>query len=436
MSQGLVLPDLPRHNEAEQSVIGGILVNPSQLFDVAGIIQAEHFHHPFHRHIFAAIVSLAKAQRPIDVLTVHSAVNSVEIPISYIDKLTEGTPRRTNVTYYAGLVLNAAKLREAVLQAKGIIEAATTPQATAADVVEAAQAAYFGIAGQERRKTLWWADEMSMELVGDLDRSPDGLPSIPPVSVGLPSVDGLFDGFGPGDWAILAGRPSTGKSALAGQIALGAAQDRTVLICSLEMKHTAVWRRALSSVTRVNIPQYQRRPFTDREQREISRGIEKLHNLRLAIEDVPAATDMQILATARRVQMQRGLGMVIVDYLQLMRAAEGKYSSRGEELGAITRSLKRIAGQLEVPILTLAALSRAAQNDRPNMSHIRECGTAEYDADHILLMHRDVQAQKDLEPGQPSPAELIVEKQRNGATGAVPLLYFGEYYRFESKAVA
>jgi replicative DNA helicase len=430
----LMLPDLPRHNEAEQSVLGGILVEPSRLYDVAGKVQADHFHHPFHRHIYAAIEKLARERKPIDVLSVHSALATPDIPMAYVDKLTEGVPRRTNVEYYAGLVLNAAKLRAAVLRAADVIQAATAPQATASEVIEQAQAAYFDLAGDTQRKTLWWADEMTIELSQALDGKSE-TPSVPPVQIGLPSVDGLFDGFAPGDLAFLAGRPSTGKSALAFQIALNAAESRTVLICSLEMKHTAVWRRALANVTRIQIPTYQRRPFSENQQQHIGRGLAKLGELRLAIEDMPNATEMQILATARRVQMQRGLGLIIVDYLQRMRSAD-KFDKRGDELGAITGSLKQIAMQLDVPILTLAALSRAAQNERPNMAHIRECGTAEYDADAIFLMHRNVQAQKDLEPGQPSPAELIVEKQRNGATGSIPLLYFGEHYRFESQAVA
>jgi replicative DNA helicase len=145
-------------------------------------------------------------------------------------------------------------------------------------------------------------------------------------------------------------------------------------------------------------------------------------------------SDMHVLSVARRVQMQHGLGLVIVDYLQLLHAAESA-RDRQQELGAVTRSLKQIARVLDVPVLTLAALSRAAANERPTMAHIRECGTAEYDADVVLLMHRDLQAQKDATSGAPSPAELIVEKQRNGATGAVQLLYFGDTYRFESVAI-
>lgn len=429
-----ILPTLPRHEEAEQSVLGGIMVDNPRLFDVAGTLRVEHFHHPFHRAIFAAILQLGKAQQPIDVLSVHSALKSLEIPISYIDKLTEDVPRRTNVAYYADLIVNAWKLREAVLRAGDVIQAATAPAAQSIDVVEQAQAAYFALASNAGKKTLWWADEMTLELSQALDG--DHLATAAePVSTGLPNVDALFDGFTGGDLGFIAGRPSTGKTAIANQVALRAAQERTVLVFALEMKHTAIWRRALASVGGLRIPTHSKRPFTAREQTLIGRGLGHLGGLKLAIEDAPNASDMQVLATSRRVQMQHGLGLVVIDYLQLMRA-EGRFRSRGDELGSITRSLKQIAMQLDVPILVLAALSRDAASGRPNMSHIRECGTAEYDADHIFLMHRNVDEQKDLEPGQASKAELIVEKQRNGATGSLSLAYIGEQFRFESEGCA
>ncbi len=424
---------VPRADEAERSVLGAILAYPKQFYDVAGLLTVEHFQGHLHRQIYGAIQKLAREDKPVDALTVHGVIGSSEVLFSDVDKLTNGVPRGTNVGYYAGLVLNAWKLREAVKRAGEIIQAATAPAAQAVDVVEQAQAAYFALSSDTSKKSLWWSEEMTLELSEALDGDTGAMPQLPPVNTGLPNVDALFDGFVGGDLAFLAGRPSTGKSALSQQIALKAAAERTVLIFALEMRHTAMWRRALASVGRLRIPTHTRRPFTQHEQTLIGRGLAHLGNLRLAIEDAPNASDMQVLATSRRVQMQHGLGLVVIDYLQLMRA-EGRFRSRGEELGSITRSLKQIAMQLDVPILVLAALSRDAASGRPNMAHIRECGTAEYDADHIFLMHRNVEEQKDLEPGQPSTAELIVEKQRNGATGSLSLAYVGEQYRFESEA--
>lgn len=428
------MPDLPRHDEAEKAVLGGILVDANRVFDVAGTLRPEHFHGAFNRPIYAAILKLAKDQRPIDPLTVHSALGSKEITLGQIFGLTEGVPRGMNVGYYGGLVVNAAKLREAVLTAKAVIEAATTPAANAVDVLEQAQAAYFGIASQAERKTLFWSDEMTLELASEI-QGDTTKPVLPPLMTGVETIDALFEGFEPGDLAFLAGRPSTGKTTLAQQIAVHVATERTVLVCSMEMSHAQIWRRTLAAESRVAVPRHRRRPFTAHEETLVGQGLARIGKLHLAIENMRRGSDMQVLSTARRVQMQRGLSLIVVDYLQLMRA-EGRFRSRHEELETLTRSLKDIAGQLEVPILVLAALTRAADNERPLPSHIRECGSAEYDADHVFLMHRDVQAQENLEPGAPSPAELIIGKQRNGPTGSVPILYYGDTYRFVSGKVA
>jgi replicative DNA helicase len=424
--------DLPRQDEAERSVLGGILVDPPLLFEVSGRLRPDHFAHPYHRVIFGAMLKMATENRPVDPLMLQAELGTLrdEIGPAFLAGLMTGTPRKTNVGHYAKMVIDAAKLRGAILKAQAVIEAASAPIADAESVIEDAQAAYFALADDAPRKTLWSAEEMTAELFQALEAG--GVVDTKALRVGLPSVDAIFDGFSSSDWILLGGRPSTGKTALAIQIALKTAEQVPVLVCSAEMRHAAVWRRALSHVTRLGAWQLSR--LRDKDYGSVSHGLSRLGNLRLWLDDTPSMSDMHVLSVARRVQMQHGLGLVIVDYLQLLHAAESA-RDRQQELGAVTRSLKQIARVLDVPVLTLAALSRAAANERPTMAHIRECGTAEYDADVVLLMHRDLQAQKDATSGAPSPVELIVEKQRNGATGAVQLLYFGDTYRFESVAI-
>jgi replicative DNA helicase len=414
-------------------VLGGILVDPPLLFEVSGRLRPDHFAHPYHRAIFAAMLKMASGDRPVDGVTVYAELGALreEVGQGFIAGLMNGTPRKTNVAHYAKMVIDSAKLRGAILKAQAVIEAASAPSADAEAVIEEAQAAYFSLADDAPRRALWSAQEMTSELYLALEQG--AIVDAMALRVGLPSVDAIFDGFSAGDWILLGGRPSTGKTAMAIQIALKVSEQVPVLVCSAEMRHASVWRRALSHVTRVGAWRLAR--LHERDHAPVSNGLAKLGNLRLWLDDTPSISDMHVLSVARRVQMQHGLGLLVVDYLQLLHAADWNGDNRGQELGSITRALKRIARQLDVPVLTLAALSRAAANDRPTMAHIRECGTAEYDADVVLLMHRDVQAQKDLTPGAPSPAELIVEKQRNGATGAIPLMYFGDTYRFESQAV-
>lgn len=444
MSESPVLlrRDLPRADEAEQSVLGGILVDNRRLAEVAGWLSPEHFAQGWCGLVYQAMRHLAKTDKPIDYITVKEALGAGidEVGIIRLSKLGDGLPTATNVEHYARIVVDHARRRAAIRAATAVIEAAMEPTATADDVLEQAQDGFFRLAQAKRTDTMVSAETMTMGLLKHFDELGQRGHEITGLPTGIHDLDAMTFGLQPGELVIVGARSSVGKTGLALQVGLHAASRSPVLFCSLEMGHLSVWKRALYNTARVNGFVYQRGGYDDDRDvsRRVSRALEVLAPLRFHLDEQPGMTSLDVRVKAQQVQLRHGLGLVIVDYLQLMRPADVKAArsqNRAQIVGEMAWDLKEIARTLGVPVIALSQLRRRDdEKQAPTMGDLRESGDIENHADIVLLLHRKATREElaTLPIGEPCRVDLIVEKQRGNPTGVINLLNYREQFRFAS----
>jgi replicative DNA helicase len=444
MSSVTLSRDLPRAVEAEASVLGGVIVENNRLADVAGWLKAEHFTQHWAGLVFRAMVSLAKSNTPIDYITVKQELGPAmsDVGIERLSKLGDGVPRSTNVEYYARLVLDVWRRREAIAKATQVIEAALELGAEADDVIAKGQESFFRLASTRRSETLWTAGQMTSDIFKEFESLEQRDHEISGLSTGIRDLDDMTFGLQPGELVVIGARPSVGKTGIALQVAMHAASEGHVLFCSLEMGHRSVWRRAVFNTAKVDGFSYQRGRLKGDQTvyTRIAHALEVLRPLRFTLDEQPGMTSVDVRSRAQQIQLRHGLSLVVVDYLQLMRPSDpvaAKKQNRTQIVGEMAWDLKETARTLGVPVIALSQLTRMAdEKTKPTMAQLRESGDIEAHADIILLMHRrETRAQlDDLEIGQPTHVELLVEKQRGNPTGMITLLNFRESYRFVSLA--
>lgn len=424
--------------EAERAILGAILVNPDLLHDVAAAIAPGDFFRHGHRIVYDAMRELAERRQAIDPLTVRAALSEKALedaggPI-YIFGLADGVPRSTNVAAYCEIVKGAALRRRLQAIATAAIAEAASSDIDAAAAVERAERAIYELGAKTQSGDLVPIEAAIAEVwpriaeVVDTGRPQTGIPT------GYPDLDRMTRGMFPGNLIILAARPGMGKSALALNVAHHVANtaDQTVAFFSLEMSNDEISERLLGAVGRVNMHRVMGgRGFDeDLERLGLARGEAAASSL--YIDDTSAQTVMSIRGKARRLKARKGLGLVVVDYLQLL-SSERRYDSRVVEVGAMSRGLKQLAGELEVPILCLSQLNRASEGraeSKPRISDLRESGSLEQDANQVWLLHRPEAYQ--ATPENTGLAELIVGKNRKGPTGTVTLRWAKDETRFDS----
>lgn len=439
MSAVSLARELPRDHDAEWSVLGGVLVDNNRLADVAGWLLPEHFTQHWAALVYTAMLALAKANAPIDYITVKRELGEdfSEVGVERLSKIGDGFPRATNVERYGRILVDIWRRREAVAKASEVIDAALMSGAEADDVIAVAQESFFHLAAGRRGDTVWTAEQMTADLFKDLEELETRGHTISGLSTGVPDLDEMTFGLQPGELVIIGARPSVGKSALAAQIALHAAQRTTVLFCSLEMKHRSIWRRAMFNLANVDGFKFTRGHLRGEQSvySKIAHAMEKLRPLQFSLDEQPGQTSVDIRSRAQQIKLRHGLGLVVVDYLQLMRPsdpANARKQNRTQVVGEMTWDLKEMAMALGVPVIALSQLRRS--ENKPTMSDLRESGDIEAHADIILLLHcRETKEQRDnLEIGQPTHVEVIVEKQRGNPTGLITLLNYRESFRFVS----
>ncbi len=439
---------VPPHSiEAESSVLGGLLLDNTAWDRVSDLVREGDFYRFEHRMIFGAVGALINLSRPADVITVFEQLSSqgkaAEVGgLAYLNALAQYVPSAGNIRRYAEIVRERAILRRLVSVSDEIATNAFNPKGRpVASILDEAEQKIFSI-GEEGARTKQGFQAMDTLVVALLDRvqemadNPNDVTGVP---TGFYDLDRMTAGFQAGDLIVLAARPSMGKTALAINIAEHVALNEglPVAVFSMEMGAAQLAVRIVGSIGRIDQSHLRTGKLTDEEWPRLTEAIEKLRTISLHIDETAGLTSGELRANARRLSRQCGkLGLIVVDYLQLMSGSASDGENRATELGEISRGLKMLAKELQCPVIALAQLNRSVESrpdKRPMMSDLRESGAIEQDADIIMFIYRDEYYTKDA-CKEPGVAEILIAKQRNGPTGVVKLAFLKPITKFESLA--
>jgi replicative DNA helicase len=430
---------LPHSDEAERSVLGAVLLDNRQFDRAQEMLGSSAFYSVRHQKIFLALEQLSEAGVAADVVTLkeelerRGELEQIGGP-AYLAALLDGVPRSANVEHYAKIVREKAILRELIRASQGILSSALRPGFSTDQLLDEAEKAIFNVA--ERRLgggfiPLSLSAEQSLKWIEELTERQE---LITGVATGFPQLDEMTAGLQSSDLIILAARPSMGKTALALNICSHAARHQgcRVGVFSLEMSHQQLFLRLLCSESQVDAHRLRTGRINREQWQEIIKVYGSLSELPVYIDDTPGMGIMEMRAKSRRLKRERGLDLLIVDYLQLM-SGRGQYNSRQQEISDISRSLKELAKELQIPVLALSQLSRAPEqrggDHRPQLSDLRESGAIEQDADVVMFLFREEMYKRD-DPGVEGRAEVILGKQRNGPVGTVHLNFIRQFTRF------
>ncbi len=436
-------PKVPPHSEeAERAVLGSLLIDNRAWDTVSDKVAVDDFYRHEHRLIFTTILKLAERTQPFDVLTIAEQLRSQEQleqagGEAFLFELAQNTPSASNVAAYANIVRERSVLRQLITTGSDIVSSAfNTDGRETKDLLDAAEQLVFQIAEQGTRGSgpVAISDLLpaATERIDKLYHSGDAITGI---STGFNDLDNMTSGLQAGDMIVIAGRPSMGKTAFSMNIAEYAAikGEKPVLVFSLEMPAEQLIMRMLSSLGRIDQHNLRTGNLKDEDWARISSAVSMLSEANMYIDDTPGLTPLEMRARARRVARGTdGLGLIVIDYLQLM-TVSGMKENRTNEISEISRSLKALAKELNVPVIALSQLNRGLESrtdKRPIMSDLRESGAIEQDADVIAFIYRD-EVYNDDSPDK-GTAEVIIRKQRNGPIGDFRLTFMGQYTRFEN----
>jgi len=436
---------VPPHSiEAEQSVLGGLMLDNEAWLEVAERVIEDDFYRRDHREIFRAIESLANVGKPYDVVTLAEWLQQHELldtvgGLIYLAELSENTPSAANIAAYADIVRERSVLRSLVRAGTDIADSGYRTEGRPADeLLDQAERMVFAIADHESRGKRGFrkVKELLVDALDRIDQLFQRDNPITGVATGYYEIDAMTSGLQPSDLVVIAGRPSMGKTALALNIAQHAAikESLSVAIFSMEMPSEQLAMRMLSSLGRIDQHKIRTGKLADDDWPRLTHAVSILSEVNMFIDDTPALSPGEIRARCRRLAREHGLGLIVVDYLQLMQV-RGSNENRATEISEISRSLKALAKELSVPVLALSQLNRSLeqrQDKRPVMSDLRESGAIEQDADVIMFIYRDEVYDEDS--ADKGIAEIIIAKQRNGPIGVRKLRFFGEYTLFENLA--
>ncbi|HVC01680.1 MAG TPA: replicative DNA helicase [Steroidobacteraceae bacterium] len=436
---------LPPHSvEAEQAVLGGLMLDTAAWDQIADRVVAEDFYRHDHRLIFAAAAALIERSQPCDAVTLSGHLDSQGLGeqiggLAYLGSLARDTPTAANIRAYADIVRERSILRQLVSAGNAIVGAALEPEGREArEIVDDAERTVFEIAERGSRGKIGFQSVKSVlpRVVDRIDELYNSQGKLTGIATGFKQLDEMTSGLQSGDLIIIAGRPSMGKSALAVNIAENAAlgSGKSAAIFSMEMSAESLTLRMISSLGRINQAHLRSGRLREDDWPRIDSAMTQLSGARIFVDETPALTPTEVRARARRLKRERGLDLIVVDYLQLMQVS-GTKENRATEISEISRSLKALAKELKVPVIALSQLNRGVEQrveKRPVMSDLRESGAIEQDADVILLIYRE----EVYEPNttRKGIADIIVAKQRNGPTGDVQLTFLGQYTKFENYA--
>ncbi len=442
--QGLKVP--PHSVEAEQSVLGALLLDNNSLDLVAPILREVDFYRSEHGIIYQLISKLINDNKPADVLTIHEELKAFGLTdnfgITYLNQLASNTPSSANIRGYAQIISDRSILRRLIQTADSIASGAFFPEKGVRSILDEAEARILAIGEGGRQNEFFEIEPLMTETVNRIQELYErgGANEITGVATGFIELDKMTSGLQKGDLVIVAGRPSMGKTSFAMNIAEHVAikEGLPVLIFSMEMSATQLASRMLGSVGRVNQGRLRTGRLSDEEWPRVTQSIGLLSKAPMLIDETGSLNSLELRSRARRMARKYGnVGLIVIDYLQLM-SGRGTNSSenRATEISEISRSLKSLAKEMQCPVIALSQLNRSLENrenKRPMMSDLRESGAIEQDADVILFIYRDEVYHPETEAV--GIAEIIIGKQRNGPIGPVKLCWQGEFTKFDNLAL-
>jgi replicative DNA helicase len=434
---------LPHNLEAERSVLGAILVHNDAFNMAAQVIDSGDFYRDAHRRIFDRMVALNERGQAIDFVTLKEELarggelDEVGGP-AYVASLADGVPRATNVEYYSRIVKEKSTLRNLIYAANKILTNAYEADQESDLILDEAESAIFAVADDRLKAGFVPMRDLVKDSFPKIEQLFEQKRLITGVPTGFADLDEMTRGFQRGDLIIIAARPSMGKTSLVLNVAQYVAMqpDHTVGVFSLEMSKESLFLRLLTSEAQIDSHRLMSGAIGQKDYGRISHALETLSAMRLYIDDTANISVLEMRAKARRLKAEHNLHLVVVDYIQLM-SGRGRFENRTLELASISRSLKGLAKELDVPIVVLSQLSRApeARSDhRPQLSDLRESGALEQDADVVIMIYREDAYNRDPNHPDAGTAELILAKQRNGPTGVVRLAFLREQTRFANLA--
>jgi len=432
----------PQSIEAEESVLGGVLLDNSALDKAIEFVTVDDFYREAHRKIMRAMIELNQRGEPVDLVTLADALKTRgEISdiggAVYLAELAEKVPTAANVTYYARIVRQKAILRSLIQTATEIATLGYEATADVDDFLDQAEHKIFEISERKVRPTFFRIRDIMVDSMKAIEQLYERKELVTGVATGFVDFDRMTAGLQPSDLIVIAGRPSMGKTAFALNIAQYAALNSKtgVAVFSLEMSKEQLVLRLLCSEARVDQSKVRAGFAAERDFPKLAMAASRLSDAPIYIDDTPALSVLELRAKARRLKREREsrLGLIVVDYLQLMRGHDSA-DNREQEISSISRSLKALAKELHVPVVALSQLNRQVETraeKRPVMADLRESGAIEQDADVIGFLYRPIVYDKNAEE---RAAEVVIAKQRNGPIGTVPLTFMSEYTRFENRA--
>jgi len=433
---------LPNNLDAERSILGAILLDNNALNTAIEALKAEDFFLPQHRHVFQQMIALGEAQHAIDLVTLTEELHRVgELEAAggapYLASLVDGVARVSNVEHYARIVKEKAVLRNLIHTTHNIQQRAFEAEEDADKILDGAESSIFELAEDRVKSGLVPIKEIIQANFDRLEKIFREGKSITGVSTGYGELDKLLSGLQPSELIILAARPSQGKTALALNFAENIAirGGLPVAVFSLEMSKESLLQRLVASVAQVDAHKFRTGHLSREDWKRMTEALGRISNAPLWVDDAGSTSVLEIGAKARRVKREKGLSLLVVDYLQLI-TGRGRFNSRQEEVASISRGLKGLAKELQIPVVVLSQLTRAPERDErgPQLSDLRESGAIEQDADVVMFIYRPHFFKAGASPEEREETELHIAKQRNAPTDKVRFVFRSRMTRFEEAA--
>lgn len=428
---------LPQSIEAEQSVIGSMIIDKNSIAKVMEGLEEEDFYRDGHKAIYKAILDMFRNDMPVDLVTLLEYLKSTDMleragGVTYITELSASVPTTANLSAYIKIVSDKSTLRKLIKASTVIIEESYNNQDKVENVVDIAEKKIFNIAENRTSKDFEPLSDVLERGFLQIEKLFNNKGEITGVGSGFSDLDAMTSGFQPGDMILIAARPSMGKTTFALNIAEHAAlrEQKSVVIFSLEMSKEQLAYKLLCSEANVDMLKLRTGALEDSDWENIARATGPLSKAKVYIDDTAGVTVMEMRSKCRRLKMEYGIDLIVIDYLQLMSGGSGT-DNRQQEVSEISRSIKALAKEMECPVIALSQLSRAPEqraDHRPMLSDLRESGSIEQDADLVMFLYRDEYYNKETE--DKNIGECIIAKQRNGPVGTVKMAWLGQYSKF------